>query len=136
MQYCTEFFISDDKLWWKDPQGQHKIVVAKERRCFLLSLAHNDVRHHGFYAINALLSERYWWPHMSQDITWFVLTCHICQVWKTQKILIPPVVTMPVIGIKNDIPWIIKFFIYYISNQNPILLTTGAVRIKSADYTC
>jgi hypothetical protein len=41
-----------------------------------------------------------------------------------------------VIGMKNDIPWIIKFFIYYISNQNPILLTTGAVRIKSADYTC
>jgi hypothetical protein len=42
----------------------------------------------------------------------------------------------PVIGMKNDIPWIIKFFIYYISNQNPILLTTGAVGIKSADYTC
>jgi hypothetical protein len=42
----------------------------------------------------------------------------------------------PLIGMKNDIPWIIKFFIYYISNQNPILLTTGAVRIKSADYTC
>jgi hypothetical protein len=41
-----------------------------------------------------------------------------------------------VIGMKNDIPWIIKFFIYYISNQNPILFTTGAVRIKSADYTC
>jgi hypothetical protein len=40
------------------------------------------------------------------------------------------------IEMKNDIPWIIKFFIYYISNQNPILLTTGAVRIKSADYTC
>jgi hypothetical protein len=40
------------------------------------------------------------------------------------------------IGMKNDILWIMKFFIYYISNQNPILLTTGAVRIKSADYTC
>jgi hypothetical protein len=32
---------------------------------------------------------------MSQDITWFVLTCHICQVRKTQKILIPLVVAMP-----------------------------------------
>jgi Integrase zinc binding domain len=90
-----EFFISDDKLWWKDPQGQHKMVVAKERRRFLLSLAHNDVGHHRFYATNTLLLEWYWWPHMSQDITWFVLTCHICQVQKTQKILIPPVVAMP-----------------------------------------
>jgi hypothetical protein len=43
---------------------------------------------------------------------------------------------LPMIGMKNDIPWMIKFFIYYISNQNPILLTTGAVRIISADYTC
>jgi hypothetical protein len=55
-------------------------------------------------------------------------------------ILIPTAKTLTqegaVIGMKNDIPWIIKFFIYYISNQNPILLTTGAVRIKSADYTC
>jgi Integrase zinc binding domain len=71
------------------------MVVAKECRLFLLSLAHNDVGHHGFYATNALLSERYWWPHMSQDLIWFVLTCHICQVRKTQKILIPPVVAMP-----------------------------------------
>jgi Integrase zinc binding domain len=89
-----EFFISDDKLWWKDSQGQHKMVVAKERHRFLLSLAHNDVRHHGFYATNALLSEWYWWLHMSQDITWFVLTCHICQVRKTQKIFILPVGAM------------------------------------------
>jgi Integrase zinc binding domain len=59
------------------------MVVAKERRHFLLSLAHNDVGHHGFYATNALLSEWYWWPHMSQDMTWFVLTCHRCQVQKT-----------------------------------------------------
>jgi Integrase zinc binding domain len=95
MQYCTEFFISDDKLWWKDLQGQHKMVVAKECCCFLLSLAHNNVRHHGFYTTNALLLERYWWLHMVQDIAWFVLTCHICQVQKTQKILILPIVTMP-----------------------------------------
>ena len=32
---------------------------------------------------------------MSQDITWFILTCHICQVWKTKKSLIPPVVDVP-----------------------------------------
>jgi gag-polypeptide of LTR copia-type len=52
-----------------------------------------------------------------------------------EEVVEPPAPT-PVIGMKNDIPWIIKFFIYYISNQNPILLTTGAVRIKSAYYTC
>jgi hypothetical protein len=32
------------------------MVVAKDGHCFLLSLAHNDVGHHGFYTTNALLS--------------------------------------------------------------------------------
>jgi hypothetical protein len=45
--------------------------------------------------MNALLSEQYWWPHMAQDIAWFVLTCHICQVQKTRKILILLIVAMP-----------------------------------------
>jgi Integrase zinc binding domain len=70
------------------------MAVAKEHCCFLLSLAHNNVGHYGFHATNALLSERYWWLHMAQDITWFVLTCHICQVQKTRKILILLIVTM------------------------------------------
>ena len=62
---------------------------------FLITTAHNDVRHHRFYATNALLLEQYWWPHMSQDISWFIVACHVCQIWKTQQILIPPIVAMP-----------------------------------------
>ena len=57
MWYCTEFFIYSGKLWRKDPKGQHKMVIAKERRMFLITLAHNNIGHHRFYATNALLSE-------------------------------------------------------------------------------
>ena len=57
--------------------------------------AHNNVGHHGFYATHALLLERYWWPHMAQDIDWFIITCHVCQTRKTQQVLIPPIVAMP-----------------------------------------
>ena len=95
MRYCTEFFISDKRLWRKDSKGQHKIVIYQDRRLFLITAAHNDVGHHGFYATNALLTERYWWPNLSQDIAWFVLTCRICQLRKTQQVLIPPIVAMP-----------------------------------------
>jgi hypothetical protein len=95
MQYCTEFFVAHDKLWRKDSKGQHKLVIAKDRHLFLMTAAHNDVGHHGFYATHALLSERYWWPHMSQDISWFIVTCHVCQIRKTQQVLIPPTVAMP-----------------------------------------
>ena len=97
MRYCTKFFVAgeDERLWRKDPKGNHKVVVSEKRRFFLLVSAHNDVGHHGFYATNALLAERYWWPNMAQDIAWFVRTCHLCQLRKTQHVLIPPTVAMP-----------------------------------------
>ena len=95
MRYCTEFVVLDGRLWRKDAKGHHKLVVAQERRLFLMSSAHNDVGHHGFYATNALLSERYWWPGMAQDIAWFILTCHLCQLRKTQQVSIPPIVATP-----------------------------------------
>ena len=95
MRYCTEFAVISGKLWRKDPKGQHKKVVPQARRLLLITLAHNDVGHHGVYATTALLTERYWWPHMTQDITWFILTCHICQVRQTKQSLIPPVVDVP-----------------------------------------
>src|SRR5271155_2570905 len=94
MRYCTEFFVSENRLWQKDPRGP-KTVIFRERQLFLISIAHNNVGHHGFFATNALITERYWWPHMSQDIAWFILTCHVCQIRKTQHVMIPPIVVMP-----------------------------------------
>ena len=32
---------------------------------------------------------------MSQDLAWFVRTCHLCQLRKTQQVLIPPTVATP-----------------------------------------
>jgi hypothetical protein len=95
MRYCIEFFVLEGKLWRKDAKGHHKAVIPQERRLFLISAAHNDVGHHGVYATNALLVERYWWPGMTQDIAWFVLTCHLCQLRKTQQVSIPPIVALP-----------------------------------------
>jgi hypothetical protein len=95
MRYCVEFFVRNGRLWRKDTKGHHKAVVAQERRLFLIASAHNDVGHHGVYATNALLAERYWWPNMAQDIAWFILTCHLCQLRQSQQVLIPPTVATP-----------------------------------------
>ena len=78
MQYCTEFFIFNGKLWHKDAKVEHKMVIAQEQHIFLMSVAHNDVEHHGVYTMSALLTENYWWPYMAQDISWFILSCHLC----------------------------------------------------------
>ena len=71
------------------------MVVPCNRQLFLISSAHNDVRHHGVYATIALLSEWYWWPSMGGDISWYIETCLVCQQWNTQQSFIPPVVAMP-----------------------------------------
>ena len=60
-----------------------------------MASAHNDFGHHGFYAMNALLTEQYWWLFMAQDVNWYTLTCHLYQLRKTQQIVIPPMVAMP-----------------------------------------
>ncbi len=95
LKYCTEFFVAAKKLWRKDHRGEHKLVVAPAKRLFILNSAHNDVGHHGYFATNAIIQQRYWWPFMGNDIAWFVKTCRLCQIRKTQNVLIPLVVATP-----------------------------------------
>ena len=95
IRYCTEFLVSQNKLWRKDAHGRHKLIIPTHRRLFIIASAHNDVGHHGFYATNSLITERFWWPFMAFDISWFVRTCHICQLRRTQNVLIPPTVAIP-----------------------------------------
>ena len=95
MWYCTEFIIISKWLWQKNPQGHHKMVVPCDWWLLLITSAHNDIRHHGIYATNALLYERYWWPDMAKDVKWFIQTCHLCQIQNLQQSLIPPVIAVP-----------------------------------------
>ena len=102
MQYSTEFFISGNRLCWKDPQN----CYSQDCQLFLILSAHDDVGHRGFYAMNSLLSNRYWWPMMSHDIGWFIRTCRLCQLRKTQQVSIPPVVATPTLSFQKSI-WIL-----------------------------
>lgn len=95
LRYCTEFFLDADRLWRKDRKGEHKLVIPQDRRMFILTTAHDDSGHHGYFATHALITLRYWWPLIGNDIAWFVKTCHLCQIRKTQNVLIPPVVATP-----------------------------------------
>jgi hypothetical protein len=58
-----------------------------------MKASHDSLGHRGFYATKTLIGERFWWPEMERDVSWYCKTCDICQ--KRQKLLvkIPPVVT-------------------------------------------
>src|SRR6266545_652369 len=62
LHYCTEFFVDADRLWCKDRKGEHKLVIAQDRRLFILSSVHDDAGHHRYYATHAHIALRYWGP--------------------------------------------------------------------------
>jgi Integrase zinc binding domain/RNase H-like domain found in reverse transcriptase len=91
---ATHFFLTDDgRLYRRGVDSAHKLVVDKNRRMYLMKASHDSLGHRGFYATKMLIAERFWWPEMERDISWYCKTCDICQ--KRQKLLvkIPPTVT-------------------------------------------
>ena len=90
-----QFFYGHGKLWRWQTEGHHKLVAFPETRTNILRATHDEVAHKGYFATSAHIAERFWWPDMLSDITWFVKTCLLCQLRQTQQILIPPTVPLP-----------------------------------------
>ena len=95
VRYAMGFFLRSGRLWRKDSQGCHRIVAEPSARLAILRASHDEVGHKGFYATNALISIRFWWPLMRADIHWFVRTCRPCQLRQIRNVLMPPVVATP-----------------------------------------
>jgi len=95
MHYAARFFILEDNLWCRDPQGKHQLVVDPRKHYRILKEAHDDLGHKGVYAVHMRLLLQFWWPHIIDDVKWYTRTCHECQVRQTQKLHIPPTVPIP-----------------------------------------
>ena len=117
LRYCAHFFMKDDCLWRKDPQGHHRLVIEPNKRPAILVSAHDEAGHHGDFVTCAHIVDRFWWPDLAADVAWFVKTCHLCQLCQTRNILIPPVVATPHLYLQRCI-WIQSTF------QNPAASNT------------
>ena len=95
IRYAAYLFVDHGEIWERDPQGTHKHILYDGQHIRAIEAAHNDTGHHSFYVTNALLVKWYWWPYISQDIAWYVRTCHICQLRQTCQITIPPIIATP-----------------------------------------
>ena len=51
LRYSTHFFAKDSRLWKKDAQGHHKVVIDPSKWLLMLAAAHNDLGHHGDYTM-------------------------------------------------------------------------------------
>jgi len=91
---ASHFFVTKEgRLYKKGLDGAHKLVVEKENRMKMLAGAHDSLGHRGFYATKMLIAERFWWPELERDVSWYCKTCQLCQ--ERQKVLlkIPPIIT-------------------------------------------
>jgi hypothetical protein len=95
VSYATKFFVLHDKLWRKHPEGRHQLVIDEPKRYQLIREAHDDLGHKGVFTVRTRLLLRFWWPMLSDDVKWYIKSCHECQIRQTTKIHIPPTVPMP-----------------------------------------
>ena len=59
----------------------------------MMRSAQGAVGHRGAYAMQKMLTERFWWPEIECDVHWYVKTCHSCPECTKHVVEIPPTVT-------------------------------------------
>ena len=88
------FFVTKEgRMYRKGIDSAHKLVVEKNRRMEIMKGAHDNLGHRGFYATKSLIAERFWWPEMERDVSWYCKTCHICQTRQKLLVRVPPIIT-------------------------------------------
>jgi hypothetical protein len=95
LKKVRQFFRAGEKLWRRDPRGEHKLYLIESKRLGILEQMHDDLGHKAHLITAKRLTDRFWWPMMDQDLKWYLNTCHECQIRSTEKVLLPPTVAMP-----------------------------------------
>ena len=80
IRYATSFFLSNSKLWQCNHNGEHKLFIPTKSQLCILHAMHDNLGHCSLFATRAALLEHFWWPQVAANITWYICSCHICQV--------------------------------------------------------
>jgi hypothetical protein len=83
----------DKRLWRWHAQGHHQLVIMQgPQRYTVTREAHDKLGHKGFYSMLCALLDHFWWPSLTDDVRWYIKSCHECQIRQTTKVQIPPTV--------------------------------------------
>jgi len=89
-RFAKGFFVDKEgRLYRRSIDSCHKLVVEKSCRVYMMRAAHDSLGHRGSYATKNMLGERFWWPDIECNITWYMKTCHHCQERSKRIIEIP-----------------------------------------------
>ena len=89
----NRFIRVNGRIYRRARESKHRLFVEKKHRMYMMTAAHDHNGHRGFFATKMLLTDRFWWPEMEKDISWFIKTCHPCQERQAKLVKIPPTIT-------------------------------------------
>ena len=92
IRQAMDYFIVGKRFFRKHRNGTPLLVPVPSARLRLLQHAHDKLGHKGVFATTRNLLLRFWWPHLNDDVRWYIKSCHECQLRQTEYFHIPPVV--------------------------------------------
>ena len=92
---ASEFFSKGGRLWRKDLNSHHQLILFTPDRLRILQSTNDELGHKCFYATQHTIVDRFWWPSLNNNLTWYLKTCHQCQTHSIEKVVIPPTITVP-----------------------------------------
>jgi hypothetical protein len=96
IQKATQYFIKDGRMWKRRKNMTPLLVIFDHaHRLSIMTQSHEDLGHRGEQSVFETIRERYFWPHLRQDIKHHVRSCHQCQIRSTVKMKIPITVSTP-----------------------------------------
>lgn len=94
VRQASGFFVDEEgRLYRRGVDAEHKLVVDKSHRMYMMRASHDSLGHRGFYATKELIGRRFWWPEYERDVSWYVKSCKLCQDRQKMLLRIPATIT-------------------------------------------
>ena len=74
---------------------KHQRFMEYDGRLRILTQAHDETGHKGYFPTQRLIRDHFWWPNLATDLKWYLETCHECQIRNMFKLRITPTVPEP-----------------------------------------
>ena len=96
LKKARAFHLQDAHMYRQHPGHPPQVVIfPEERRQEILWEMHENIAHHGVWAVEQNITLRYFWPGMRDQIKQHVRSCHTCQLRSTKKMHIPITISHP-----------------------------------------
>ncbi|KAF9802742.1 hypothetical protein IEO21_09832 [Rhodonia placenta] len=93
---ASRFLVRGDKMYRRNGQlPPLRVMLDAPARLRILVQAHEGLGHRGEYAVMQTIKERFYWPHMWNDVHQHVKSCHECQIRSTRKVEVPITISAP-----------------------------------------